>query len=173
MSDVIFSTIHGSRLYGLSHEGSDYDYFTVTNGNERPRQGVVDGIDTTRMGLSAFLALAHSGSHQSVEALFSREKQWGSVGHMYAPMLSQMRICGPEVTAKYMRTITKFCYGDFKRRRHAVRLRLNLTEIMNTGRVSRVTMSAVSARLATSVAEKLEGDALKEFLMKDKPEVWR
>lgn len=172
MSDVIFTTIHGSRLYGFAHEGSDFDYFTVTSGNEKPHQSVVGNIDHVRMGLPAFLERAYSGSHQSVEALFSRKKWWGPAAEMYAPMLSQIRICGPEVTAKYARTITAFCYGDFKRRRHAVRLRLNLNEILRDGQISRVSLDGSRAKLASHLARRFEGDELKLLLSTVSSQGW-
>ncbi len=33
-----------------------------------------------------------------------------------------------------MRTIKNFCFGDFKKRRHAARLAINLVELLKTGR---------------------------------------
>lgn len=39
MTGLIFSTVHGSHLYGLAHEGSDLDVYEVYEGkadNLRP-----------------------------------------------------------------------------------------------------------------------------------------
>jgi hypothetical protein len=52
----------------------------------------------------------------------------------WAPFIESLRVTGPEVFAKYERTITKFCCGDFKRRRHAVRLSFNLADLRESGR---------------------------------------
>lgn len=169
---IIFSTIHGSRLYGFAHEGSDYDRFTVVEGKARARQHTNGDDDHVTMGLSTFLELANSGSHQSVEALFSKLKEWGPAGEMYAPMLSQMRVCGPYVNAKYSRTIKAFCFGDFKRRRHAVRLKMNQNELARTGQIRNVTLSPTKVNVATQLAIAHEGDALLSLLTNTTSRDW-
>lgn len=169
---IIFSTIHGSRLYGFAHEGSDYDRFTVVEGKARARQRTNGSDDHVTMGLSTFLDLANSGSHQSVEALFSTLKEWGPAGEMYAPMLSQMRVFGPAVNAKYSRTIKAFCFGDFKRRRHAVRLKLNQNELARTGQIRNVTLSPTKVNMATRLAMTYEGDVLLSLLTTSSSRDW-
>ena len=78
MSETIFTTTHGSRLYGFAHADSDFDTFTVTDSTSRRVKQSVDGEGNDRaiVGINRFLNLAVSGSHQSVEALFSPVKEW-------------------------------------------------------------------------------------------------
>ena len=127
MSELIFSTVHGSHLYGLAHEGSDRDVYYVYEGKGRNLRHAMNGDDDSVRGtLDAFLERAYTGSHQAVEALFSQKKDWApGMFERYGAMLDRLYIEGGEVFAKYERTIKKFSYGDFKRRRHACRLRLN------------------------------------------------
>lgn len=165
MGEIIFTTPHGSQLYGLAHAGSDHDRFTVFADKRRARQHTNGDDDHVTMGLDSFLGLAYSGSHQSVEALFSNQKEWGPAGEMYAPMLNNIRIAGPEVMRKYARTIKAFCYGDFKRRRHAVRLTFNRNELSHTGTIERVTLTENRAAMATKLAEQYEGDDLLMLLL--------
>jgi hypothetical protein len=138
MSDIVFTTIHGSHLYGMAHEGSDKDTFIVTTSTASKARHRVsqDGtIDRVTVGLDLFLRRAFEGSHQAVEALFSPYKEWGDtpVASFHRAYLEGMRITGGNVFAKYERTIKTFCYGDFKRRRHAVRLSLNLRGLRENG----------------------------------------
>lgn len=155
---LIFETVHGSHLYGWAHEGSDMDIFRVTDSTSpKALQKHEGGYDIVTVGFSAFLTRALSGSHQSVEALFSREKVW--YNESYRPMLENIRVCGGEVFEKYERTIKKFCYGDFKKRRHACRLSLNLHELRKYGTFDpRVDQPATV--VANGYAKLYEGDEL-------------
>jgi hypothetical protein len=169
MTATIFSTVHGSHLYGMPNDTSDRDIFVVTD-SPKPRArhtfNQVEGIDTVRMGFDTFIRYVFEGSHQAVEALFSPYKVWNE-DSPYSVMLQSytggMRIYGEGVFAKYERTIKRFCYGDFKRRRHAVRLQWNLTSLRCEGRFNPV-MAPSSIRIATEWAEKYEGDDLWEHL---------
>lgn len=159
----IFSTIHGSHLYGLAHAWSDVDVFCVTDSEERKSRHVQSGkYDTVYVGFSTFMERANSGSHQAVEALFSQQKHWAL--EEYRPVIEKAFVCGPEVFAKYERTIKKFCFGDFKRRRHAVRLSFNLRDLRDTGRFN-PEMDSIQVALASGVADVLEGDRLVERLL--------
>lgn len=161
MPQELFRTIHGSRLYGLAHAGSDTDVFVVTS-SSRPgaRHGFLpDGTDCSTRGLDQFLAHAASGSHQNVEALFSPFKEWTVEGLPYRPMIESMRVAGADVFDKYERTIRKFAHGDLKRRRHAARLALNLASLRATGRFDPVLPPQEAARI-TRLAQRLEGAAL-------------
>lgn len=161
MSDLIFETIHGSHLYGLAHEGSDKDMFRVTTSNKGGAKHVMrDGVDVCEMGIDAFLDRALSGSHQSAEAMFSPHKTWGTgMEQIWGPMIEGHRITGPDVFKKYERTIKKFCFGDFKRRRHACRLSLNLADLRKDGRFNPV-MSQVEIQLSNAYANELTGNDL-------------
>jgi hypothetical protein len=167
VTDLIFATIHGSRLYGLDHEGSDQDHFWVTTSTRpRARQTVTGDQDIVRVGLSRFLSNLMGGSHQSVEALFSPFKVWGEnpIAEAWRPFLESFKITGPEVSARYERTIKTFCFGDFKRRRHAVRLGQNLRALQSEGRFNpRMTDDQIEA--ANRLARLLEGYRLWETIL--------
>lgn len=158
---LIFSTVHGSHLYGLAHEGSDLDVYEVYEGKaDNLRQSMSGKDDSVRGTLEAFLRRALTGSHQSVEALFSQKKVYApGMEEKYGPMLDGLYIRGGDVYAKYERTIKKFCYGDFKRRRHACRLSLNLHELRKYGRFNPELRQA-EAVLCSGYANALHGDDL-------------
>jgi hypothetical protein len=161
----LFRTVHGSHLYGMAHEGSDMDLYIVTDSqSSRARQTVVDGIDTVRIGLDTFLAYASGGSHQSCEALFSRKKEWTPEGKSYRPMIESYRVYSQDVVQKYERTIVKFSFGNFKRRRHAVRLSFNLAELRNWGKFD-PTMTEEQIKLANFLAECYTGEDLLPWLL--------
>lgn len=158
MSELIFSTVHGSWLYGLAHEGSDRDVYYVYEGKgTKLRQSMQGDDDSVRGTLDAFLNRAIAGSHQSVEALFSNQKIW--YNDKYRPLLDNLFITGGEVFAKYERTIKKFCYGDFKRRRHACRLRLNLQDLREYGRFD-PELTETQKIMCNAFAKLYEGDEL-------------
>lgn len=160
---IIFETVHGSHLYGLNHAKSDYDIFRVVLADTPKSVHTFDGAyDYVEVGLSLFLNRAVSGSHQSVEALFSHEKAWGDTS--YQPMLENVFVGGPEVFAKYERTITSFSYGDFKRRRHACRLALNLSGLRREQRFN-PRLTPLEADMCSAVAESLSGDSLRDYLL--------
>lgn len=159
---LIFRTEHGSHLYGFAHEGSDYDIYEVYEGKGRSLKQSTDGeLDIVRGDLEAFLIRAASGSHQSAEAIFSPVKDWApGMEEKWGPMLKNFRIAG-EAYSKYERTIKKFCFGDFKRRRHACRLAINLWEmrVSGSGRFN-PRLHPVDRILCDGYAKTLEGEAL-------------
>lgn len=161
MSELIFSTVHGSHLYGLAHEGSDRDVYYVYEGKGRNLRHAMNGDDDSVRGtLDAFLERAYTGSHQSVEALFSQKKDWSpGMFERYGAMLNRLYIEGGEVFAKYERTIKKFSYGDFKKRRHACRLRLNLQDLREYGRFN-PELTETQKILCNGYANAAEGDEL-------------
>lgn len=153
MTEIIFETVHGSHLYGMATPMSDHDTYVVTTSSNRASQKVSGDVDRTTIGWSTFLLYAQTGSHQTVEALFSEEKVWHSQREL-EPYLSSMRVVGRSVFEKYTRTIQKFAHADdFKRRRHAIRLWLNLQDLREYGRFNpRMTPAQVlwASELATA-----------------------
>lgn len=150
MSEVIFRTIHGSHLYGMAGPHSDLDTYTVVAGDRRARQKVSGADDSVVIGWDTFLEYAFAGSHQSVEAMFSPYKEWERPE--FAPLLEGYRITGRSVFEKYGRTITSFAHsGDFKKRRHAARLWLNLQDLRWHGRFN-PTMTPEQIAWATDLA---------------------
>lgn len=162
VTEVIFTTVHGSHLYGMATPQSDRDVFIVTTSTSThaTHKTYPSGVDVCRVGLDTYLRRIFEGSHQSVEALFSPFKVWGDSAHaeMMKPYLAGMRITGRAVFEKYERTIRKFCFGDFKRRRHAARLTLNLADLRLEGRFSPV-MTEFEKQYANTLAE-YEGEEL-------------
>lgn len=134
--DVLFRTIHGSFLYGLGHAGSDQDFYTVIANKPRHRkkyakQTIHDGIDSMTVDLSTFRVYCDMGVPQALEAVFS---PFAGIDHI-ADFRRSYRVDTGAMMERYRRTIKSFSLGgDFKRRRHALRLCLNLTEALETGR---------------------------------------
>lgn len=160
--NYIFTTIHGSNLYGFSHVGSDRDIFVVTTDTARKsKHKTIGDLDVVEIGLDSFLEKAYSGSHQSVEALYSQEKVW--YNSRYRDLLEGITVTGPEVHAKYRRTIRKFCFGDFKRRRHACRLFINLQELIKYGKIE-PRLSEAHVKMCNDYAQSYEGDELWDSL---------
>lgn len=155
-SDIVFHTVHGSHLYGLNHEESDHDIFVVTDTYNRTSKVrhffAEDGTDVAVVDVFRFIELAQSGSHQSAEALFSPMKHTARRGSIWMPYLHQLTITGGDVFAKYERTIRRFAYGDTKRRRHAVRLTLNLQQLRIHGRMNPA-LSPEQVRYCVDTAE--------------------
>lgn len=163
---MIFETIHGSHLYNLAHKDSDMDLYKVYEGEGlNLRQSVHAGVDVVRGDLEAFVRRAQSGSHQSCEALFSPVKEFApGMEEKRGPYLEGFRVTGREVFEKYERTIKKFCYGDYKRRRHAARLHLSLRGLRSEGRFN-PRLDGDEARWCTLMADAYSGDDLRGVLL--------
>jgi len=142
--EVLFKTVHGSRLYGLAHAGSDEDFYTVISKPKRDtrygkqtksrysKQTIVDGEDTVVVDFGTWVEQCKSGVPQALEAMFSNM----AVEDNIAEFRKSFR-AGSDVTNRYLRTIKSFAYSEkdtFKRKRHALRLALNLNELGRTGR---------------------------------------
>lgn len=167
---LIFTTIHGSRLYGLEHEGSDYDHYSVyTNDHEVRPQRIRSFSDRTEdiveVTLDKFLKDIENGGHQAIEALMALQTwarglngkvQVGPAIEKYLDMLFGMRITSPKVFLAYERTIRALAFGDTKRRRQAVRLRWNLTSLRARGQFD-PTLTPSSAATLKRLADELSG----------------
>jgi hypothetical protein len=135
--DVLFKTVHGSRLYGLNHAGSDEDYYTVvskvkTNKAKYAKQSIVDGVDSMTMDIGTWLRYCEMGVPQALEAMFS---QMAIVDHI-GPLRAQYHV-GTGVYERYLRTIKSFALNNedsYKKKRHALRLAYNMQEMRAIGR---------------------------------------
>lgn len=133
----------GSYLYGYATPESDVDFFEVhSEGFIRPddkhmivreaEQTIVSGVDVTRMTLDKFMEKARKGSHQALDSMFAPTPQ--------VDLLQGFREAyrvGTEVIPTYERAIIQFTYRDegvFRYQRHAMRLMINLNEILDTNR---------------------------------------
>lgn len=134
--DVLFRTIHGSRLYGLDNEDSDTDYYTViprksTKKKKYAKQTINDGVDSMVVDFSTFRVYCDMGVPQALEALFSPVPEVDVI----ADFRNSYRIDTGAVVERYRRTIKSFSLGEeYKKKRHALRLALNLREAVETGR---------------------------------------
>lgn len=129
---LLLRTVHGSTLYGLNHTNSDEDYYEVYSGKGRARQ-TIDEIDLLSISYDSFMHQCYKGVPQALEALFSPCKEIDKLSHIK----DSINIQNNTVYKTYVRTIRNFWRHDiFKIRRHAVRLSLNLADIIETGRFS-------------------------------------
>lgn len=132
---VLFKTLHGSRLYGLAHEHSDEDFYVVvdkikTNKARYARQQITGGQDTTVVDFGTWLNMCVSGVPQAVEAMFSQQPLIDTIG----AFRSGYRV-STGASERYLRTITNFCMTqDPKRKRHGLRLALNMADFTRAGR---------------------------------------
>lgn len=132
---VLFKTIHGSRLYGLHHENSDEDFYTVVDKVKTARaryakQTIVGQDDTMMVDFGTWLGMCVNGVPQALEAMFSQ--------HVIVDQIEDFRE-GYRVSSgaleRYLRTITSFCMTqDPKRKRHGLRLALNAYDFQRAGR---------------------------------------
>lgn len=150
---LLFSTIHGSRLYGLDHPDSDYDRFEVYGWlKSRGRQTVNAMEDVTRTSFDRFMKYCDRGVPQYLEAIFSEKVIDDHIPYIrstYHPNMTNVRDV-------YSRTIKAFWMegtegNSLKLRRHALRLRLNLIAMEEAGRFN-PTLTTAEAVLITEQA---------------------
>lgn len=143
---TILDTVHGSHLYGLARPDSDYDTYRVVIGDDKiyARQRLRDGDDRLGLHLSRFQEQVEAGVPQALEALFSPVAE---LDPDWAPFLRGLRPGIINARMTYRRTVINFGLGNggragaaaqrtdpVKLRRHALRLCLNLDELVSTGR---------------------------------------
>ena len=163
---VLFKTISGSKLYGLSHAGSDDDYYVITPSRYtsrkiNARQTIIGNDDTVAIDFRSFVILSHNGVPQALEAMFSR----ASKSEFFEDYRNGYYASDPKVIDTYMRTIKSFSLSErdpFKRRRHSMRLALNLEELLYTGRFN-PTLSPSNASKITALAKKEGNSFIKEL----------
>jgi len=139
--EVLFKTIHGSRLYGLAHENSDEDFYTVvskvkTVKAKYARQTIHDGVDSMVVDFGTWLGQCQAGVPQALEAMFSQMPLEDKIGAFRAGY-----VAGTQTWERYLRTIKSFALNDeedekfhFKKKRHALRLACNFQDMRRWGR---------------------------------------
>lgn len=143
---ALLTTVHGSHLYGLDHQGSDLDTYSVILGRHPnfARQVKRGDDDQMTLSLNRFAQMVESGVPQALEALWSPSAM---IDPDYRPYLSALRPGFHETRMRYRRTILNFAFGQGGRtgsaaervnpqklRRHALRLALNLADYSRFGR---------------------------------------
>jgi len=137
---LLLRSVHGSKLYGLSHANSDNDVFEVySNEIPSPSKSILQTIDgkedVTRMNLSTFMLYAGRSSHQILELMFS---PYADVDYLY-DLRANYQLNTATFVNLYSRTIRNFHHkGDKKSKMHACRLHFNLQEGLEYGRFSPV-----------------------------------
>lgn len=160
--DVLFRTVHGSRLYNLHHADSDYDYYTVvdkvkTKKAKYATHKIFDGVDSVVVDFGTFMVLLDKGVPQALEACFSQQAEVDRIEAFRNGVHA-----GSSVWDTYLRTIKSFALqDDFKHRRHALRLALNLRDIRETGRFN-PTLTDEQVVMVTELAGTLNGAAVYE-----------
>lgn len=131
---VLFKTVHGSRLYGLAHENSDNDTYTVldkvkTKRAKYAKQKVSGDDDSMVVDFGTWLGMVDRGVPQACEAMFSQMPMYDDIAEFRAGY----RI-GTAALERYLRTITSFAMTqDPKRKRHGLRLALNAYDFQRQG----------------------------------------
>lgn len=160
--EVLFKTQHGSKLYGLANADSDDDWFTVvskkgvTNAHTRKRyakQSIVDGVDSTVVDFSTWMAGCLKGVPQYLEAMFATNPQYDAI----EDFRNSFRVTSMTWDT-YYRTIKSFALQEgYKPKRHALRLGLNLQDIGRYGRFN-PTLSEQDAAYISDMANKSHED---------------
>lgn len=165
--EVLFKTAHGSRLYGLAHADSDEDFYTVVEktpvdnryGRQQKHKYAKHKIegkeDSFVVDFGTWVEMCKDGVPQALEAMFSQQP----VEDKIQEFRDSFR-CGTEVYARYFRTIKSFALAEddgIKKRRHALRLALNLNEMAKTGRFD-PTLSPEDVEYITRMATKSHQD---------------
>jgi len=151
---VLFKTVHGSHLYGLAHENSDNDFYTVLDKvkNKKARyakQKIVDSEDSMVVDFGTWLGMCVNGVPQALEAMFSTMPLYDDIRQFRAGF----RV-STGASERYLRTITNFCFTqDPKRKRHGLRLALNMHDFLREGRFN-PTLNANEADYVTEQAKK-------------------
>lgn len=159
MRKVLFRTVHGSHLYGLSHAGSDSDYYTVVTKKPVPtnrqvkaryaKQTIVGEDDNMVVDFGTWVEMCKTGVPQALEAMYSQMALQDDI----ADFRASFRV-STGVYETYMRTIKSFALQEgYKKKRHALRLALNLNELARTGRFN-PTLSPEDVRYVSLYAHK-------------------
>lgn len=168
MRETLFKTVHGSRLYGLAHAGSDEDFYTVVTKQPTEtrygrqararyaKQKINGQEDSMVVDFGTWVEMCRSGVPQALEAMFSNMQ----VGDDRIADFRRAYRVGTEVYEKYYRTIKSFALSEdnsIKKRRHALRLALNLRDIGRYGRFN-PTLSQEDADYITWMSGKSHDD---------------
>ena len=133
---LLYKTVHGSHLYGLAHENSDDDFYSVVNTVKKnkikyAKQSIVDGIDQMTVDWGTWVNMCQAGVPQALEAMFSQKPLFEAEGIREFRAAFRM---GSQARDRYYRTIDNFmAEPDVKKNRHGLRLALNLRDGLKYG----------------------------------------
>lgn len=164
---VLFKTVHGSRLYGLAHENSDEDFYTVVDKvkNRKARyakQSIIGDEDSMVVDFGTWVDMCKSGVPQALEAMFSDMAVEDHIAEFRASFRA-----GTQCYDRYLRTIKSFALSEtdpFKRKRHSLRLALNFNQMRETGRFN-PTLHPKQAEAISWAAEYWTGEEVYRFAL--------
>ena len=150
--NILFKTIHGSRLYGLHHENSDYDYYTVIDRVKKKKakyatHTIVDGVDSVVVDFGTWVDLCTKGVPQALEAMFSQQAEVDKISAFRNSFYS-----GTTAIDTFLRTIKGISDDDVKHKRHMIRLAYEARDIREFGRFN-PTMTPLRIELANELAK--------------------
>ncbi len=152
-AEVHLVTVHGSHLYGLAHADSDDDMYTVADLDmSRAVQAVMGKDDMTIVPLDAFMDACWYGQPKALEALWSPQ---ATMSPMMAEFARSFRLGSGTAQRSFRRTREHLLQtgniDKMKKRRHALRLAIQLRSVMETGRFN-PELNAHTKALITRIA---------------------
>lgn len=157
--ETLLLTHTGSKLYGLDHADSDNDTYriipTINNGRKRNAKHTIKGNeDQLIIDFKTFTMFAYEGQPQALEAMFSPIATIDHLSEFRSSFFAGLN--HDSMIGRYRKTITKFAHGDFKSRRHALRLTLNLEECMKNQGFFNPRLSEADRIMITEMARDME-----------------
>jgi len=162
---LLFKTPSGSRLYGLGHEDSDYDYYAVVDRVKKKKAKfsvhlIVGAVDTTTVDFGTWVNQCQAGVPLALEAMFSQQAIVDEISDFRNSF-----VAGTDYS-KYLGVMKAMRYeheDSFKHKRHILRLALNMKGLRERGRFN-PTLNRVEIELINSLAklpmENVYNDAL-------------
>lgn len=126
---VLLDTPIGSRMYGLSHEGSDYDTYRVVSElsgrrKNKTKHSIKGVADVFTVDMKTFMYHAHTAAPQALEAMFSPVATVDAL----TGYRNGFRVSLSEMHLSYRERISIESRNGMKQRRHALRWALNFRE---------------------------------------------
>jgi hypothetical protein len=152
---LLFKTIHGSHLYGLSTPTSDLDTYQVIATKHRSKlrnaKHKINGQDDVMtVDFCTWMAMCEKSVPQALEAMFSERAEFDMIPEFRRSFV----VSYSTLQDTYRRTVKNFSEdGHFKKNRHALRLCVNMWDAWEYGRfnptLSTNMINLINSRLAT------------------------
>lgn len=152
--NVLFKTISGSRLYGLEHEDSDYDYYTVVDKVKNrkahyTKQTIIDDQDSTVVDFGTWVDLCQKNTPQALEAMFSQKAEIDHIKEFREAFRAGTNF---DVYIGIIERLYREHPDSYKHKRHMLRLALNMNRIRKFGRFN-PTLNRLQIQLVNSLAK--------------------
>lgn len=158
-ANTLLLTPIGSHLYGLAHAGSDRDYYRVVKDDYFSQSGsrhrsakhkITDDADEVTVPFREFSRFAFLAYPQALESMFSEQATIDRIDFIRNSFYAGIGM--DSMRERYRKTIRNFAHGNFKERRHALRLSINLDNALKSGGRFNPTLNAEQAEFITSAA---------------------